>query len=73
MNRPKISPELGSPHVSDEVSRGYIEYDPFVRGTTGKVLKTGEHGLIDLRAEIAVTAYDSGMLQNPIIQDILKK
>ena len=70
MNRPKISPDLGWPHVS---TRGYVEYDPFVRGTTGKVLKTGEHGLIDLRAEIAVTAYDSGMLQNPIIQDILKK
>ncbi|MBN4081226.1 hypothetical protein JYT44_02555 [Caldithrix abyssi] len=66
-----FSVDLGLPHTSNDPSRGYIEYDPIVRLSNGNKIH-GEHGLIDLKAEIANSAFDAGMLGNPVIRDILK-
>ncbi len=67
-----MSPQMGRPHISKDPSRGYVEYDPIVRMKDGSVLR-GEHGLMDIRAEVGRAAYDAGMLDNPVIRSILRK
>lgn len=62
----------GYPHVSNDPQRGYVERDPVLELNTGQKLH-GEHGVIDIRAEVARCAYDAGMLDNPVIQQILGK
>lgn len=72
MPRPTISPDLQRPHVSRDPMRGYVEHDPIVRvGPRG--IERGQHGLMDIRAEIARTAHDAGMIDDQIIRDILKR
>jgi hypothetical protein len=74
--KPTLSPDMGWPHISKDPSRGYVEYDPIlrIRYPDGKeVKKKGEHGLMDIRAEIARTAYETGMLDNPLIKEILRR
>ena len=68
-----MSVDLGKPHTSTDPDRGYIEYDPILRGSHGQKIGTGEHGLIDIKAEIATQAYLNGMLDNLVIRSILKK
>lgn len=70
-DRPRISPELGWPHVSDHAPRGYVEYDPIVRISNERKPLTGAHGLMDIRAEITRTAYDAGVLDTPLFRKIL--
>lgn len=61
----------GYPHISKDPARGYVERDPVLDVGNGVKLP-GEHGLMDIRAEVARAAYDAGMLANPVIQGILK-
>ena len=66
-----INPQTGRPHVSKDPSRGYVEYDPYVELSHGKKVH-GEHGIMDLRAEVARSAHEANMMDNQIIKDILK-
>jgi len=66
-----LSPSLGLPHISQDPQRQYIEYDPYMQLGNGKTIP-GRHGLISLRAEIGRAAYDSGMLDNPFVRELLK-
>lgn len=63
---------LGRPHISKDPSRGYVEYDSYVELKDGSKIH-GRHGIMDINAEIARTAYDKGMLNNQFIRDILKR
>jgi len=62
----------GNLHTSNDPSRGYVEYDPYIKLSDGKKVK-GQHGIMDIPSEVARSAYDKGMLNNPIIKDIIKK
>lgn len=64
-----MDPKLGNLH---QHKNGSFGYDPYVNLKNGK-RKHGDHGLIDIRTEIAQSAYNAGMLNNPLIKDILKK
>jgi len=68
----RFTPDMGWPHVSRDSSRGYVEYDPILRLSNDKKIE-GEHGLMDIRAEVARSAYSAGMLDTPLIREILKK
>lgn len=73
MNKPSgLSPDLGYPHISKDPNRGYIENDPILRVGGGKNL-SGEHGLMDINAEVGRTAYNAGMIDSPIITGFFKK
>lgn len=70
-----LNPTLGEPHISRDPSRGYIEYDPHIEirrhGVIREVLP-GQHGLMDVRAEIGVALYEAGMLFTPFARKILE-
>ena len=63
--------EKGNLHISKDPSRGYVEYDPYVEFSTGKK-KHFKHGIMDIRAEVGISANNSGMLDNFVIKEILK-
>ncbi len=63
--------KYGKAHISEDPNRGYIEYDPYIELSDGKKIH-GKHGLINLRAEIADSAYNAGMIKNPAIKEFLK-
>lgn len=67
-----MDPKFGYPLISKDAERGYVEYDPYVELSNGKILHGG-HGLMDIRAEIARSAYDANILNNPLIRTIIKK
>lgn len=64
--------KMGRPHLSKAKNRGYVEYDPYIE-MRDRTKQRGQHGLMDIRAEVARSAYDVGMLNDPIIQTIVKK
>ena len=65
-----LSPDLGFPHISRDPDRGYIENDPILRLPNGKVLH-GQHGLMDIRAEITSAGHGAGVLDSPLLRDII--
>ena len=67
-----VDVKVGYLHRSKDPNRGYLENDPYIELANGKKMH-GEHGLFDLRANVAVSAYEAGMLDNPIIREVLKK
>ena len=69
-DRNGMSPDLGYAHISHDPNRGYIENDPILRLPNRDIMH-GQHGLMNVRAEIARAGYDSGMLDNPTLIDIL--
>ena len=68
----RLSPDLQWPHISNDPGRGYVEHDPIVRLSDGRI-ERGQHGLMNVRAEIARTAYDAGLLDTPVVKSILDK
>lgn len=62
----------GRLHISREPGRGYVENDPVLELDNGKKVHF-EHGIMDIRTEIARTAYDAGLLNSPLIREMLKK
>jgi hypothetical protein len=59
-------------HVSKDVNRGFVENDPVLELDNRKK-EHFEHGIYDVRSNVARAAYDAGMLNLPLIQEIIKK
>lgn len=60
----------GNPHRSEVLSRGYVERDPIIKLADGTKIP-GQHGIMDVRAEIACESYEAGMLNTKVVKDIL--
>jgi hypothetical protein len=64
----------GSQHQSKDPDRGYIETDPVLEVAKDgkKEILRGEHGIMDIKAEVANAAYKAGTIENPTIKQILQ-